>query len=448
MRFVPAILAIALAPAYQAQGVGLTLSQALSIATPVRASSDTPRSALSLEDAVRLALDAQPQLAQLVARVREARENATAEGQLPDPRLTLGLTNLPVDSFSFTEEDMTQVMVGISQMVPGGDKRRLASRRMILEAARGEAELAAARLRIARGAAHAWLNVYAPRQAMELVKRIEAEYDREVEWAGVAYATGGLGQADSLALRMMREYVLDRQAELRRDEARARLELARWLGEAASRQPTGGALPQRPTLDPQRWEESLDAHPELAILVLDVDVAQAEADLARESYKPDWSVDVGYGLRGGGRSDMISVVVGVDLPLFTQQRQDRRMAARQAGLEGVQSGLEDRRRQLAAELGAAHADWQTADRRIAHFEATLIPLAQRRVESAMAAYRTGKAEFSMVLEARRAELEARLQLLRLDVERARAAIDLRYYLGEAPASLGSPGYPVKHPEGS
>lgn len=444
MRSIPILLAALLAPACLAQGSGLTLSQALSLSNPPAAPASAASAPLSLEESRRLALEGQPQLARLAARVREAREAAIAEGQLPDPRLTLGLANLPVDSLSFTREDMTQAMLGISQMVPGGDKLRLAGRRMELEAARSEAELAATRLRIGREVAQAWLNLYAPRQALELVGRIGAEFDREVEWSAVAYAAGGLGQADTLALRAMREYVLDRQAQLQRDEARARVELGRWVGEAASRPPLAEGLPKPPQLEARGWEAALEGHPELAMRELGVQIARIEADLARESYKPDWSVDLSYGLRSGGRTDMVSLQLGVELPVFTRNRQDRRLAARLAGVEAAEDELQDRRRELAAGLGMALAELQAAERRIHHFESTLIPLAQRRVESAFAAYRTGQAPFSTVLEARRAELEARLQLLEQQVARARAAVDLRYYLGEE----GTPGARSAVKEGS
>jgi outer membrane protein TolC len=436
MRLAHVLLAAALMPPLPslAQGQGLTLSQALSLAARPAAAMTANDAPLDLDEALGLALEAQPQIARLAARLRGLEEEARAEGELPDPRLTLGLTNLPVDTFSFTQEDMTQFMVGVSQMVPGGDKRRLASRRTSVEADRMRSELAEARLQITREVSLAWLDLYYPRQALELLGRIEQEISRQVEWASVALASGGLSQADALAARLTREYVIDQQAELQRDEARARLQLARWVGEAAARPPAGGPLPAAPAMDPASREAALRSHPELDTLAQAVALARAETDLARESYKPDWSVDMGYGLRGGGRTDMFSVQVGVELPIFPKQRQDRRVAARLAAAEGAESELEDRRRQLAARLGAALADWQAADRRVAHFDATLIPLAQRRVDSALAAYRTGKTEFAAVVEARRAELEARLQRLGHEVARARAAVELRYYLAEQGSS--------------
>lgn len=385
---------------------------------------------LNLDQAVTLALRNQPQMERLAARIHEAEANATAEGELPDPRLTLGLANLPVDSLALTREDMTQAMVGISQMIPGGRKRQLASQRMRVEASRTGAELEAARRRIARDAAQSWLNLYYPTQALGLLERIDREYEREVDWATVALASGDMSQADTLALRMMRASFQDQIADMRREEARARAELQRWTGTVTVGTRAEGKLPEAPSLDGSRAPQALEGHPELALLRRGVDLARSEADLAREAYKPDWEVEVAYGLRGGGRTDMLSVQVGVELPLFPRNRQDRRLASRLAAVDGATQEVEDRRRELAAGLAAARAEWEAANQRIAHFETAILPLAQRRVESTLAAYRTGKSPYSAVLEARRADLDARMQLLRQQVARARAAIDLRYYLDD------------------
>lgn len=408
-----------------------TPTSPLALVPAGQASPSGPQPApLTLDQAIRLAMYAQPQLARLSARIHEANESALAEGELPDPRLVLGLTNLPVDNFSFTQEDMTQAMISVSQMIPGGNKRQIASQRMRIEAGRMEAELEAARRRIARDTAQAWLNLYYPGQALALLERIDQEYKRELDWATVALATGGMSQADTLALRMARAYLQDQIADMRREEARARAELNRWTGANGDTIRTEGPLPTTPAGNGPGPQRNLDAHPELALMYQGMALARSEASLAREAYKPDWSVDVGYGVRGGGRADMVSVQVGVELPVFTKNRQDRRLSAKLAAVDGVESELEDRRRELAAGHATAQADWLAADQRVAHFEQALLPLAQRRVESAFAAYRTGKGAFSTVLEARRAELEARMQLLGQQVARARAAIDLRYYLAD------------------
>src|SRR3546814_16753387 len=73
-------------------------------------------------------------------------------------------------------------------------------------------------------------------------------------------------------------------------------------------------------------------------------VAQAALEQARAAKHPDWSVTASYGRRAPGLSDMVMLGVGVSLPLFTRNRQDRGISARQAQWEAVQAAHEDARR--------------------------------------------------------------------------------------------------------
>jgi outer membrane protein TolC len=390
---------------------------------------ETPPTHLGLEEVVSLAVHRQPQLLAQEAAVSALSASAPAAGELPDPKLRVGLASLPIDTFDFTQEPMTQAIIGVSQVIPGGDKRRLATARVEREVAQGNQTLAATARRIARDAQLAWLDVYWPGVAQDLVKQVEAEYQRQVEWSQVAYKTGKLTQEETLALRGMLETTRDRLAELARQQAKARPGLARWVGQAADRPLE--MLPQTAPPPPlHELVEHLGSHPELTTLNEGVSVAQAEVSLAKEAYKPDWSVDLSYGLRGGNRADFVSLVVGVDLPIFTGNRQDKRLAARLAGVERVEQLRADRHQALRAELEAAYADWRAADARIAHFEKDILPLATRRVESALAAYGSDRASYARVLEARRAETEARLQWLAQQVARARALVQIRYFAGQ------------------
>ena len=399
--------------------IGLSCLAGLSSANP-------PANHLSLEETAALAIQRQPQLLAQEAAVSALSASAPPAGELPDPKLRVGLASIPIDTFDFTQEPMTQAVIGVSQVIPGGDKRRLATARVEQEVAQGNQALAATARRIARDAQLAWLDVYWPGVAQDLVKQVEAEYQRQVEWSQVAYKTGKLTQEETLALRGMLETTRDRLAELARQQAKARPGLARWVGQAADHPLE--VLPQTAPPPPlHEIVERLGSHPELTTLNEGVGVAQAEVNLAKEAYKPDWSVDLSYGLRGGNRADFVSLVVGVDLPIFPGNRQDKRLAARLAGVERVEQLRIDRYQALKAELEAAYADWRAADDRIAHFEADILPLASRRVESALAAYGSDRASYGRVLEARRAESEARLQWLAQQVARARALVQIRYF---------------------
>lgn len=384
---------------------------------------------LKLSEAARLALRNQPLLEAQAAVIDAAAENAVAAGQWPDPKLRVGLASLPLDTFSYTQEPMTQMTIGVSQTVPGGDKARLARARGERETEQAGQQLAASRLRVARDAGMAWLAVWLPEAAAPLVRSIGQEWDRQLEWGEVAYKTDKLALDELVAMRDKVQTTLDRMDDLERQKLRGRAELARWLGAEAARPLADLADPPALASAPE-LAAKLERHPELTSLAGAVAVARAEVDQARAAYKPDLTFDLGYGQRSGNRPDFLSFGVGLDLPLFTANRQDRRLAAKEAKLTQAEQMLADRRRSLRAELDEAVAEWQAARKRIDRYEHDTLPLIRERIESVFNAYGSDRANYARIAEARRADLEARLNLLALRAALARAQVQIDYLTTE------------------
>lgn len=386
----------------------------------------SPEAALDIDTAARLALERQPQLLAREAMISALRADAVAARQLPDPRLLFGVEGAPVDSLSLTDEEMTQTRIGLSQMIPGGRKRQLSGERIEQAATLAGMEREASRREIARAARLAWLDAYEAETSATLAAEIEADYARQVEWARVAYTAGSVRQAEAYSLRARLARAGNDLAEWHGRRQRARARLARWIGDAAARPLEALADGEAPAALVE-LESRLAAHPALLSAEQSVAAARVEAEMARQAYKPDWSVDLVYGVRGNDRADLLTLMLGLDLPVFTAKRQDPRLAARLAEIEQAQALREDRRRELLAELRAAHADWQTADARLGRLDREILPLAERQVESALAGYASNQAGYDRVLEARRGVTETRLGRLALALERARAAVRLQYF---------------------
>ncbi len=403
-------------------------AQAALAEPPLARSDQLAVGGLGQDQAAALALAAQPQFTAREDALRALRENAVAAGELPDPKLSFGLQALPLDTFDYAQEAMTQAIVGVSQAIPGGAKRALNRERVGREAEQVAADLDATRRRVARDVRLAWLDLWLPTQSLGWLRRLGDEYQQQIEWGEVAWKAGKLTRDDILQWRAMREGVRDRESELRVMRERARAQLRRWLGEAGAAEPAPEPPPPI-ALDP-RAGERLERHPELLRLQRALQVARADVDLAKEAGKPDWNVNLAYGARGGGRPDLLSLVVGVDLPVFQANRQDRRLAARLAQVNQADAQLEEQRRQLLAALRTAQAEREVAEERIQRFERDILPLQASREAAALADYRSGKGAWSRVLDARRAQIETRLQWLGQRAALARAVVQLRYLIGD------------------
>lgn len=161
--------------------------------------------------------------------------------------------------------------------------------------------------------------------------------------------------------------------------------------------------------------------------------AQAQVQQAIAEKKSDWGWQVDYQRRGPEFSNMVSVQVSFQLPLFSGSRQDPMIAARRAQVRQLEDEQEAALREHTAQLEADLAEYQRLQRAVTRSRDTLLPLAEQRVSLALADYRAGKSALEEVLTARRQRVEARLQDIDLQGQLAATAARLHFVYGEVRA---------------
>jgi outer membrane protein TolC len=393
------------------------------------------QSPLTLAEALRIAEQRAPTVSAYDAAARGARESAIAAAQLPDPVLRAGVDNLPVngpDAWSFDRDFMTMGRIGVMQEIVSGAKRSARRDRGEREARRmiAEGQMSVAEIRI--DVAASWYDRYYAREAERLQEALAQEIAMQRRATEAQVASGRAGAADVLAIDALLAQARDRALAARRQQQVAEARLARWIGADAQRPPAGDAA-LAAQLDPAALsDEGLHDIPQMRVLATQLDVADADVQVAREDRSLNWSVELYYQQRGPAYSNMISFGVNVPLPLFRAERQDRELAARLAQRDQARDVLEDARRRLAAEFTAMRLEWLALRDRQRALESGLLPVVRQRVDAVVAAYASGQQGLAAVLEARRAEVDARVQILDLERDAARLWARLRYtYLEHA-----------------
>ena len=405
----------------------------------VACSSAVRADGLTLADAERIAIERDPALRQLTAEAEAMRDRAVAESQLMDPKLRVGAVNVPVDSFSFTAEDMTMVEIGVSQEFPAAGVRKLTRQKMEQTAAAADALALGRKRTVQREVRRVWAELAYVSGARELLSSQQSWVEQMRASARARYASGEGKQLDLLQAGLDSAMLREQQLDLDRDEAMRKAQLARWVGDDEARSAGPYSLPARSDLPPiGALEDRLMAHPAQADFDRRIEAAKTSVELAEKSKRPGWMLDLSYGLRSGedpsgmSRSDMLSAMVTVDLPVFRANRQDRAVSAALAEERGLQEMHDDHRREMHAMLDEA---WVTA-RKTAElekfYESDLLPLAEQSVEAALLAWRSNRAMIDDVVAARRVALETRMKHLRLAADRAQAQFDIDYLAGEVP----------------
>jgi outer membrane protein, heavy metal efflux system len=395
---------------------------------------------LTIQEAARLAAIDQPLLTGRQAKIQAEDQQAVAAAQLPDPQLSGGLKELPIDTpeaFSTRRDNFTEFTIGLSQEFPRAEKRRLQGARKQLDADADRASLENEQRMVRRDASLAWLDVYETEQGLKLTQRLADEAMLQVQSLEKDYSSGKASQADWFAAKTDAGLAADKAHDWLHHELRMREGLARWIGDDATR-PIAESLSTLGTLSPlPGLIAGADHHPVIGNLDKQMEAAATDVALARQSYKPDYSVEVYYAYRRDF-ADFVGVQFKVGLPYFTKNRQDRGVAAALEQSRASEERKRDLLRELHTQISQDYVDRRHFQERVADFDASIIPDAQHRVDAARSAYQSGRGSFDSVLLARRSLLDVQLQRLALAVESARAQVRLDYWSASQTSSGESP----------
>ncbi len=385
---------------------------------------------LSFDAALQIATGSSPDIAQQSASVAAARSASTAAGRLPDPKLAVGIENLPVtgsEQWSLNRDFMTMRKVGVMQDVPNRAKRQAQTAEADAAVARAEAARRVSVLTVRRETAVAWLDRYYVEREGTLLDELDAQNRLFTQAVQAEFAAGRGVPADVVAPKQEAAEIADRRDELGARITKAKAILKRWVGDAGQGSLAGD--PPTLTLDGEHLRGHVHEHPDLAVFVPMTQMAQAEIHEAEAAKHPDWGVELSYGRRGSEFSDMVSLQFTVGLPLFSRTRQDPEIAAKREELARVESERDAMLRDHTQELEADLAEYEVLMRQLARLREVHLPLAREKVDAQFASYRSGKGDLTAVLSARRELIDERMKEIELDGKRSMAAAKLYFFYG-------------------
>jgi len=121
-----------------------------------------------------------------------------------------------------------------------------------------------------------------------------------------------------------------------------------------------------------------------------------------------------------------TLTVALPLQWDTKNRQDRELAAKLATAEQMRAEREEATRAHVAEARAMLQEWHSNGERLQRYDASILPLAAQRTQAALSAYRGGSGPLTAVLDARRNDIDMRMERLRLEMDTARLWAQLNF----------------------
>src|SRR5687768_10420570 len=168
---------------------------------------------LSLDEALRAGEAQSPRLAAQRHMVDSAGQQVGRARELPDPRLRLGIENLPLtgpDKYRYDRDFMTARAIGWTQEFPNSAKREARNTRAERARELEAASLHAQRAAVLREIANAWLDVHYAERARGATEDLARRIGSQVDTVSAGIARGRQGAAEGFALRLALEQANDR----------------------------------------------------------------------------------------------------------------------------------------------------------------------------------------------------------------------------------------------
>lgn len=435
-------------------------------AAPASTQADQQSSTQQLNTLIEIALNQDSNRKQYFAQSQAMRETGIASATLMDPKLKVGFGGLPVDSFQFDEDPMTNISVGLMQQFERGDTLDLQQKKAGQQADGLALQVDARELTVTNSMTQLWLEL-GYQQVAEGVMRENRRLLVELENYVQTNYSIGKSEAQDLLNAQLQVSKLDEKLQANQQVQRRLIsQLSEWLGsdwlgaQVVSSQALEpqGILHANNQIDWTNLESKLatnnDAtkhyqllmdHPLVKITDATISSNQTQVELAEQAYTPQFGVEVMYAHRqannmaGEPASDLVSAYLTVDIPLFTGNRQDKNLSAAQYQVGAAKSQKDTLLSQMNAQVNALLVDRSNLIQRLERYQSTLLPQTAARISAVERGYQNNTAQFNDVIAATADELALKL-------EQQRLITDLNIVNSKLASLVSGFGYQVNQPQ--
>ncbi len=390
--------------------------------------------ALTLDEAERIALAANPDIAVAARRVALAQAHVPIEGALDDPMAMYRGWGVPLRKP--WDLNAAQNMFSLSQTFPGGNKRALRTSVAESDVDMAKANLEQARLEVRVRVRKAFDDLLRAQDELRIHDGHVAIAQRAIEAARIQYTSGKVPQQDMLKAQVALTRLAEHMIRFNQDADIARAEFNTLLGRdpetpvsVEGQFSIDAALPASKDLDAL----ALEARPDLVAARASAERSHKQETLARRAYAPDFTVSAGYMLMPTGndmRNDYM-VEGTMNLPWLNRRKHDAEIAEAAVRVTEQDAELTALRNAAFGQIAEALIQTDAARKTALLYHDEIIPQAEATLESSTVAYQNDKTSLVDLLDSQMAVVDATLSW-------AQAMGDFDARLADVEMAVGSP----------
>jgi outer membrane protein TolC len=389
---------------------------------------------LGLDEAVSLALEANPEIEVAARRLAMARAHVPVAGALDDPTAMYRGWGVPLKKP--WDYNAAQNMFSISQTFVGGNKRDLRAGVAQSDVDQAQANLDAVRLDVKVRVRKAFFDLLQTQDETRIHEQHVGIAEQAINAARIKYTVGNVPQQDVLKAQVALTALAEHMIRFNRDAEVARARLNTLLGrspdspiEVRGEHSVLAPLPSADSLIAM----AMNVRPDLVAAKAAAQRSHREQQLAKKVYTPDFTLSAGYMLMPSGQDFRNSYMVedSMNLPWLNRKKHNAEIA--EATLKATEqdvelSALENTAR---GQIAEALAEAQATQKLALLYQKQLRPQAEATLQSSVIAYENNKAAFLDLLD-------SQMRVIDIDIAWAQAVGDFDARLADLEMATGTP----------
>jgi outer membrane protein TolC len=345
---------------------------------------------------------------------------------------------LPTNNFSFRTEDMTQKEISITQRFPYPGKRSLRVEAAEKEAEAGLWDYEEIKIKISRDLKAAYHELAFVNKAIGVTEKNREILKLLNKIAETKYSLGEGIQLDLLKSQVDLSKMLGELITLNQTKRSLKSRLNTLLQRppfAPLGEPEEMALVKISSEPEELLKEAEEKRPMLQSAKRMIEKNKAGLRAAEKDYYPDFEVKFSYGQRDDGpngrRSDMVSAMVGFNIPFWYKSKQAKRVSESQKEIQSAQDQYHALANEIRYLVSEKLTEIERTEEQIVLLKTGIIPQATLALDSALQAYRVNKVDYLTLLDNLMTLFRYEIQFYRLLADQRKSVVEIEGALGRS-----------------
>lgn len=356
----------------------------------------------NLDDLIHFAKESSPSLAAVKFQIKADESRIIINSNLPDPLISFGVTNLPINSFSFTQEPMTGKMISVTQAIPFPGKLSTIKELNEFDKTISTNQYRENENNISLLMKRLYFQLYYSQKEYEVIQNKKELFSALAEVLNSRSQNSLASQKDVIMNDYQISVAEDKLIAINSDQQNILSNISVLTEkEIKISEIDFSEINQLEKLDLTNL--SLEANPSINKLKSMINKSAKKIELTDYNYYPDFKFTVQYNQRdiisktNTNLNDFISFIVGFNLPINFGGRIDAATEESEYTQKYFEQNENAVRQDLSIKLQTAEENYKSLKKRLALINNELIEKAELNYKTTLSAYQTDKASFNDVV---------------------------------------------------